>query len=439
MTAPKIGASPVFPPSSIFLFTFFAGNDRGYQAFFGQGVNSTSPRSDLGPALAGRVKGRDCAPGGDGLRTRSFGLIKFFFFLTAGMAFLLVFPTGTPPLHAAQVTLAWDPNSEAELAGYKVYYGTSSRKYSACIDVGKSTTAIVPLAEPGMVYYLAVTSYDPSGNESQFSEELSYPEGPKCDFSYSLTSLSFIASGGSGIVTVQVQPGCAWSVSSQASWLTITSGPSGSGPGAVQFSLSPNTSPDARTAGLTVAGNPVSLHQEGALPAGATLLALKAGGPSFMSASGILFQADNYFLGGESRATDQAIRRTNDPTLYQTARNGTFSYSIPLPRGTYEVTLKFAELNWNAKRSRVFDVFVEGVRVAKQLDLFAVAGKNSAYDMSFLVQVTDGALDLNFLPLAGEATVSGILVRSAPDSEKPLSVPQKLKKYSSGEMRNSSK
>jgi hypothetical protein len=355
------------------------------------------------------------------------------------MAFFLLSPLGLPPVHAAQITLEWDPNPEADLAGYKVYYGTSSRNYSGCIDVGKNSLATIPLAEAGKVYFIAVTSYDPSGNESQFSEELTYPNGVKCDFSFSLTSPSFIASGGSGGVTVRTLSGCDWTAASQASWLTITSGQSGSGSGTIQFSLAPNSSADPRNGGLTVAGNSLSLFQEGGLSAGAILLAINAGGTVYTNTGGIPFLADTYYRGGESRATDQKVRKTNDQPLYQTGRAGAFSYSIPMPQGAYEVTLKFVEPAWSAKRSRVFDVFIEGIRVVKQLDLFAVAGKNNAYDLSFKVKVTDGALDLDFLPLTGEATVNAILVRSASDSDKPLSAPLKLKKFSSGEIRPSGK
>ena len=355
------------------------------------------------------------------------------------MAFLLLSPPGIPPVHSAQVTLEWDPNPEADLAGYKVYYGTSSRNYSACIDVGKNNIGTIPLAEAGTVYFIAVTCYDPTGNESQFSEELSYSVGVKCDFSFSLTSPSFIALGGSGAVSVQTQPGCAWSAASQAPWLTITSGQSGSGSGGIQFSLSSNSAPDPRTGGLTVAGISLSISQEGALQPGAFLLGVNAGGSVYTNTGGIPFLADNYYRGGESRATDQTIRRTHDGPLYQTGRGGSFSYSIPLSNGTYEVSLKFVESTWTAKGRRVFDVFIEGARAVKQLDLFAVSGKNNAYDLSFLVKVTDGALDLDFLPLIGDATVSAILVRSAPDSNKPLSQPLNLKKYSSGETRSSGK
>jgi len=41
---------------------------------------------------------------------------------------------------AEQVTLAWDPNTESDLAGYKIHYGTTSRSYTSTVDVNRVTT-----------------------------------------------------------------------------------------------------------------------------------------------------------------------------------------------------------------------------------------------------------------------------------------------------------
>ena len=69
--------------------------------------------------------------------------------------------------------LAWSPNEEPDLAGYRVYYGTSSREYINFIDVGKVTTYRLDNLLEDLEYYIAVTAYDMSGNESDFSEEVS--------------------------------------------------------------------------------------------------------------------------------------------------------------------------------------------------------------------------------------------------------------------------
>jgi hypothetical protein len=44
---------------------------------------------------------------------------------------------------AAEVTLAWDANTEPDLAGYMIYYGFTSRSYDWVVDVGDQTTYTV--------------------------------------------------------------------------------------------------------------------------------------------------------------------------------------------------------------------------------------------------------------------------------------------------------
>ena len=74
---------------------------------------------------------------------------------------------------SAQVILGWDPNTEADLAGYKVYVGTASGVYTTTIDVGKVTTYTVTGLQPGNTYYFVVTAYNLSGFESGYSNEVS--------------------------------------------------------------------------------------------------------------------------------------------------------------------------------------------------------------------------------------------------------------------------
>jgi len=82
-----------------------------------------------------------------------------------------------PAAHATQsVTLAWDPNSEPNLAGYRLYYGAAPRVYFSVIEVPVSPTpqATVTGLEPGVTYYFAVTAFTDDGLESKYSDEVSY-------------------------------------------------------------------------------------------------------------------------------------------------------------------------------------------------------------------------------------------------------------------------
>jgi hypothetical protein len=121
------------------------------------------------------------------------------------------------PLTAAagSVTVAWEPNSEPDLKGYKIYVGLISRMvttteamqtwcieneptnskcvaqweaickdkddqachswlhgYNRVIDVGNATEYEILGLEEGKTYYLAATAYDKDDNESAFSVEL---------------------------------------------------------------------------------------------------------------------------------------------------------------------------------------------------------------------------------------------------------------------------
>ena len=73
----------------------------------------------------------------------------------------------------AQIKLAWDPNTEPDVAGYKVYYGTASRTYGSAIDVGNVTTYTFPGLTQGVTYYIALTAYDSANHESGYSNEVS--------------------------------------------------------------------------------------------------------------------------------------------------------------------------------------------------------------------------------------------------------------------------
>ena len=58
------------------------------------------------------------------------------------------------------------------MKGYKVYYGTVTKAYTNSIDVGNLTTFTLTGLTQGQTYYIVVTAYDTSFNESGFSIEV---------------------------------------------------------------------------------------------------------------------------------------------------------------------------------------------------------------------------------------------------------------------------
>lgn len=81
-----------------------------------------------------------------------------------------------------------------------------------------------------------------------------------CTATISPTSQNLSAVGGSGSVSVVMPTGCSWMAASNAAWITITSGGSGSGSGPVAYSVAANTGP-ARTGTITVAGQTFTITQ----------------------------------------------------------------------------------------------------------------------------------------------------------------------------------
>lgn len=88
------------------------------------------------------------------------------------------------PKYTGTANLSWDANSESDLAGYNIYYGTSHRTgddpnacslcgYENKISVGSDTTdySFDDLIN-SKTYYFSVTAFDNSGNESSFSSEV---------------------------------------------------------------------------------------------------------------------------------------------------------------------------------------------------------------------------------------------------------------------------
>jgi Putative binding domain, N-terminal/Viral BACON domain len=88
-------------------------------------------------------------------------------------------------------------------------------------------------------------------------------EGASCSFSISPAGQDVAAGGGTGSVAVTTSGGCAWTAVSNAGWITVTGGASGSGAGSVSFNVAANTGA-SRSGTLTVAGQTFTITQQGA-------------------------------------------------------------------------------------------------------------------------------------------------------------------------------
>jgi Zn-dependent metalloprotease len=96
--------------------------------------------------------------------------------------------------------------------------------------------------------------------------------GGTCSFSISPTGAAQPAGGGTGTVSVTATAGCSWTAVSNAAFITITSGASGTGSGTVAYSVAANTATASRTGTLTIAGQTFTVTQAGTTGTGTELI-----------------------------------------------------------------------------------------------------------------------------------------------------------------------
>ncbi|HMJ92110.1 MAG TPA: BACON domain-containing carbohydrate-binding protein, partial [Candidatus Acidoferrum sp.] len=84
-----------------------------------------------------------------------------------------------------------------------------------------------------------------------------------CTFTVDTDPLTFPASGGTDGVGVIAHSSCSWSASSSSPWIHFTAGTNASGTAAIGFSVDVNPSISQRTGTLIVAGQSISVTQQG--------------------------------------------------------------------------------------------------------------------------------------------------------------------------------
>lgn len=93
------------------------------------------------------------------------------FQLLAALLALLAFATSVKA--SESVTVYWDKNTESDIAGYRLHYGTLDQPYTNTLDVQVNSANVTGLVA-GETYLLAVTAYNTAGAESVYSAPISY-------------------------------------------------------------------------------------------------------------------------------------------------------------------------------------------------------------------------------------------------------------------------
>ena len=146
-----------------------------------------------------------------------------------------------------------------------------------------------------------------------------------------------------------------------------------------------------------------------------TSVQINSGGPAVAP-----FVADVDFSGGGTinHANTINLSGVTNPApvaVYQTARTGNFSYTIPgfSPGSSHTVRLHFAETFFSTTGSRTFNVSINGTTVLTNFDIVAAAGaKNKAIIEQFTEPASStGNYVITFTSVVNQSLVSGIEIQ----------------------------
>jgi len=155
---------------------------------------------------------------------------------------------------------------------------------------------------------------------------------------------------------------------------------------------------------------------------------------TFTDGFGNVWESDRYFDGGSVvKLPGHPIAGTREPRLYQSRRQGTFRYDIPLSPGVYELRLHFAETHFGedntagfgGEGSRAFGVQINGTTVIDRLDIVGEAGASTAHVKVFkdVSPAPDGKLHLMFIPIVTMPFLNAIeITPGTPGKLRPIRI-----------------
>jgi hypothetical protein len=147
----------------------------------------------------------------------------------------------------------------ASFNDYLTLYGPIGQVVAQDNDSGADDKARIFLRLPAAgVYMLEITS-SYSFNQGNYSMRLN-GAGSVCSYHLSSGNQHFDLPGGNSSVNISADAGCLWTAASNADWIHLTSGVSGTGNGTITYSVASHSG-SSRSGTLTIAGQTFTVTQ----------------------------------------------------------------------------------------------------------------------------------------------------------------------------------
>jgi uncharacterized repeat protein (TIGR03803 family) len=154
----------------------------------------------------------------------------------------------------ALITVQANPSSGGTVSGGGTFSVGSSQQLSASANTGWTFTS---WSDGGAQTHNITV---PSGGATYAANFTA--TSPTCTYTLSAASVTLAAKGGSEAVSVKVKgTDCAWTASTTNSWITITSGTSGTGNGTVKFTVPGNTNTTGCSGTIIIEGQTFTVNQ----------------------------------------------------------------------------------------------------------------------------------------------------------------------------------
>jgi hypothetical protein len=150
--------------------------------------------------------------------------------------------------------------------------GSGCRWSATSSDGWISITAGTTGTTSGTVSFSVAPNFSPlprSGTISisgQATFTITQAGATSCIFGLSPTSFFAISDGDAGTVSVTTQTGCVWMATSNAFWIHVTDGSTGTGSGTFSFTVDANTRTTGRSGSIKVADQTFTVTQDGVPP-----------------------------------------------------------------------------------------------------------------------------------------------------------------------------